>query len=90
MAHACLGTPAPSAFAAGRTHVDGAGMTKEGSEVKQFNKANAPGYSADEIKTLNNIFEAERLAERIDESDGVACARLRKYILERMRPFRDQ
>ena len=37
--------------------------------MKHFNKANAPFYSADDIKTLNNIFEAECLAERIDESD---------------------
>jgi hypothetical protein len=58
--------------------------------VKHFNKANAPFYSADEIKTLNNIFEAECLTERIDDSDEVACALLRKYILERMQPFRDQ
>lgn len=58
--------------------------------MKPFSKANAPDYSAHEIKTVNNIFEAEWLAERIDESNEVACARLRKYILERMQPFRDQ
>jgi len=58
--------------------------------MKHFTGINAPGYSADEIKTLNDIFEAECLAERIHESDEAACARLRKHILERMQPFRDQ